>query len=198
MSSPFFAWISRLRWIKRWSLMRNSYDENVMEHSWEVATITHALAVIRNTHFNGNLDVNACTVAALYHDVAEVITADMPSPVKYYSDTIRDAYKTIEQQAGKELLNTLPESLRSTYSPLLDAEGQDDEIHKLIKAADSLSAYIKCRLERVSGNHEFETAEKKLERALIKMAMPEVEYFMDNFVGSYGRNLDQILRGHEL
>ena len=192
MKSSFFAWINRLRWIKRWSLMRNSFDENVMEHSFEVATIAHSLAIIKNKLYDGNIDVNAVTVQALFHDVTEVMTSDMPSPVKYYSDTIRDAYRTIEKQAGVELLNILPEQLKGSYRPYLIEEKTSTDVHKMVKAADTLSAYIKCRLELSSGNQEFQTSEKKLERALIKMEMPEVDYFVDVFVPSYGQDLDHL------
>jgi len=195
MSSPFFAWINRLRWIKRWSLMRNSFNENVMEHSWEVATITHALALIKNKKFGGVVDVNAVTVMALYHDVSEVITADMPTPVKYYSEMIETAYKTIERQAVVELLDTLPSDLKNEYEPILIEGNRDEEFVRIIKAADSLSAYIKCQLESVAGNTEFSTAEKKIKCALMKMDMPEVEYFMDEFIPCYGRNLDTLLDG---
>ena len=191
--SAFFAWISRLRWIKRWSLMRNSFDENVMEHSWEVATIAHTLAVIKNKLFDGDVDANAITVLALYHDVSEVMTSDMPTPVKYYSPTIRDAYKAIEKQASIELLEILPEELKSEFSHLLINSDVPEEHLAIVKAADTLSAYIKCRLELSSGNKEFQTSEKKLERALIKMGMLEVEYFMDVFVPGYGQDLDHLL-----
>ncbi len=173
--------------------MKNSFDENVMEHSWEVATITHALAVIRNTKFGGSIDVNAVTVMALYHDASEVITADMPTPIKNYSEEIRRAYKDIEHHAGKALLKTLPKELLPAFETLISTENQQKEYSEIIKAADSLSAYIKCRLERAAGNHEFETAEKKIERILVKMDLPEVEYFMEVFLGSYGKNLDQLL-----
>lgn len=132
------------------------------------------------------------TVQALFHDVTEVMTSDMPSPVKYYSNTIRDAYKAIEKQAGVELLNILPEKLKDSYKPYLIEEEISEDIHKIVKAADTLSAYIKFRLELTSGNKEFQTSEKKLERALIKMEMPEVEYFMDVFVPSYGQDLDHL------
>ncbi len=193
MNGQFFAWISRLRWIKRWSLMRNTFDENVMEHSWEVATITHALALIKNRKFGGSVDVNAVTVRALYHDVSEVITADMPSSIKYHSKTIKKAYKAIEKQAVVELLDTLPDMLRADYAELIEDNEANFDNNQLIKGADSLSAYIKCRIERISGNYEFETAEKNLERELNEMNLPEVNYFMDEFVINYGRNLDQLL-----
>ena len=173
--------------------MRNSFDENVMEHSWEVATIAHTLAVIKNKLFDGDVDANAITVLALYHDVSEVMTSDMPTPVKYYSPTIRDAYKAIEKQASIELLEILPDELKSEFSHLLINSDVPEEHLAIVKAADTLSAYIKCRLELSSGNKEFQTSEKKLERALIKMGMLEVEYFMDVFVPGYGQDLDHLL-----
>ncbi len=192
MKSSFFAWISRLRWIKRWSLMRNSFDENVMEHSWEVATIAHTLALIHNRIFGGKVDANAVAVLALYHDVSEVMTSDMPTPVKYFSETIRDAYKTIEKQAGNELLNILPVELKADFSPLLNEDEMSPQHHRMVKAADTLSAYIKCRLEVSSGNNEFKTSGEKLEAKLIAIEMPEVGYFMQVFVPSYGQDLDHL------
>ena len=173
--------------------MRNSFDENVMEHSWEVATIAHTLAVIRNRLYGGNVDANAIAVLALYHDVSEVMTSDMPTPVKYYSKTIRDAYKAIEDQASTELLEIIPSEIKDDFKDLLSHESSDAEQLAIVKAADTLSAYIKCRLEVTSGNKEFQTSEKKLERALIKMGLPEVEYFMDVFVPGYGQDLDHLL-----
>jgi len=172
--------------------MRNSFDEDVMQHSWEVSTIAHCLALIKNELYDGDIDVNAVVVHALYHDVTEVMTSDMPSPVKYYSETIKTAYKTIENQAGIELLKILPDELKASYKPYLIEEETPEEIHRIVKAADTLSAYIKCRMEISSGNREFITSDKKLERKLIKMEMPEVKYFIDVFVPSYGQDLDYL------
>ena len=155
LQSHFYAYISKIRWLQRWGLKRNVINENVMEHSWEVATITHALGVIRNQHFDGNLDVNAVVVAALYHDCGEVITGDMPSPIKYHSPAITQAYKAVEKQAEQELLKLLPESLQGAYRGVLLHEEIPPEHLQLIKAADTLCAYIKCRSEVLAGNFEF-------------------------------------------
>jgi len=155
LQSHFYAYISKIRWLQRWGLKRNVITENVMEHSWEVATITHALGVIRNQHFGGSLDVNAVVVAALYHDCGEVITGDMPSPIKYHSPAITQAYKAVEKQAEFELLRLLPESLQGVYRGVLLHEEIPPEHLQLIKAADTLCAYIKCRSEVLAGNFEF-------------------------------------------
>jgi 5'-deoxynucleotidase len=140
MKSHFYAYISKLRWLQRWGLKRNTVNENVMEHSWEVATIAHALALIRNRHFGGTLDVNAIVVAALYHDCSEVITGDLPSPIKYHTPELTHAYKAIERQAEYELLNLLPEELKDDYRSVLIEEQLPEEHRTLIKAADTIAA----------------------------------------------------------
>ncbi|MFO1369445.1 MAG: 5'-deoxynucleotidase [Marinagarivorans sp.] len=193
MKSHFYAYISKLRWLRRWGLKRNTVTENVMEHSWEVATIAHALALIKNRYFGGNLDVNAIVVAAMYHDCSEVITGDLPSPIKYHTREITKAYKAIERQAEQELLNLLPEDLREDYRPVIIEENIPDDQRLIIKAADTIAAYIKCRTEVAAGNREFSKAEEAVKNRLNNLNQPEVVYFIDTFVGSYALTLDELL-----
>lgn len=195
MKSHFFAYISKIRWLQRWGLKRNAVAENVMEHSWEVSVISHALALIKNRYFDAELDVNAIVVAALYHDCSEVITGDMPSPIKYHSPEITLAYKSIEKRAEHELLNLLPEGLKDDYrSSMIEDELPKD--HKaVIKAADTISAYLKCKMEVAAGNQEFSIAEKDLEARLDLLAdQPEVRYFLDTFASSYELTLDELFK----
>ncbi len=192
--SHFYAYISKIRWLQRWGLKRNVINENVMEHSWEVATITHALGIIRNRRFGGNLDVNAVVVAALYHDCGEVITGDMPSPIKYHSPAITNAYKAVEKQAEQELLSLLPKELQEDFRGVLLHDEIKPEHLQFIKAADTLCAYIKCRSEVLAGNFEFSQAEKDVKERLARIDMPEVEYFIETFIPSYGLTLDELLK----
>jgi 5'-deoxynucleotidase len=195
MKSHFYAYISKLRWLQRWGLKRNTVNENVMEHSWEVATIAHALALIKNRLFGGTLDVNAIVVAALYHDCGEVITGDLPSPIKYHTPEITHAYKAIERQAELELLNLLPDELKPDYRAVLIEDLIPEEHRTIIKAADTIAAFIKCRTEVKAGNQEFSKAEEAVKDRLESLKMPEVEYFMDMFIDSYGLTLDELLSG---
>lgn len=193
--SRFLAYVSRLKFIVRWGLKRNTSTENVVEHSWEVAVIAHLLANIRNTQFGGTLDANAVAVAALFHDAGEVLTGDMPSPVKYHSPEITRAYKAIEHQAQMELWQLLPEALRAAYRPLLVDEAMPAEHHEIIKVADTLSALLKCRHEIRAGNREFETALADISLKAEGMAekMPEVRYFLDHFEPAFDMTLDELL-----
>lgn len=193
MKSHFYAYISKLRWLQRWGLKRNTVNENVMEHSWEVATITHALALIKNRYYGGQLDVNAVVVAALYHDCGEVITGDLPSPIKYHTPEITQAYKAIERQAERELLNLLPDELQTDYRNVLMEELIPEEQRALIKAADTIAAFIKCRTEVNAGNQEFSKAEEAVKARLDHLEMPEVRYFLDTFIDSYSLTLDELL-----
>ncbi len=193
MKSHFYAYISKLRWLRRWGLKRNTVTENVMEHSWEVATIAHALALIKNRYFGRSLDVNAIVVAAIYHDCSEVITGDLPSPIKYHTHEITKAYKAIERQAELELLKLLPEDLRQDYSAVIVEENIPDEQRLIIKAADTIAAYIKCRTEVAAGNREFSKAEEAVKARLNNLQQPEVQFFIDTFVGSYALTLDELL-----
>lgn len=193
MQSKFFAYLSRLRWIKRWGLKRNLEPENVMEHSWEVATIAHALALIKNHYFNGHVDANFIATAALYHDASEVITGDLPTPVKYHSSMIRDSYHKIERQAVRELVKLLPDELQPTYKQFVDEEALDQDARNIIKMADTLSAYLKCRYEINNGNKEFSIAIQDITKKLESFQAPEIAYFMDVFVSSYDLTLDDLL-----
>ncbi len=194
MKSHFYAYISKIRWLQRWGLKRNTVPENVMEHSWEVSVIAHALALIRNRHFGGTVDVNAVVVAALYHDCSEVITGDMPSPIKYHSKDITNAYKSIERQADHELLMLLPEELQEDFSQVMMDENIPSEHKVLIKSADTISAYLKCQMELSAGNSEFSKAADAIKLRLEKINLPEVNYFMVTFSPSYSLTLDELLQ----
>ena len=190
MRSHFFAYISRMRFIQRWALMRNTAQENVQEHSHQVAVLAHALAVIRNEKFGGSVDAGAVAVAALYHDASEILTGDMPTPIKYFNTGIQKAYKEVEAVAEQKLVDMLPEELRGAYAPVLTV--RDEEIEKIVKAADKLSAYIKCVEELKAGNNEFREAAAQTKRALEAYEMPEVAYFMDTFMESFALTLDEL------
>ncbi|MFU8788578.1 MAG: 5'-deoxynucleotidase [Methylobacter sp.] len=194
ISSSFYAYLSRLRWIKRWGLKRNAHDENVMEHSWEVAVIAHTLALIKNRYYGGQVDANAIATAALYHDITEVITGDLPTPIKYHSEEISAAYKRIEHQAEMELLALLPTALQGDFQALIQHELMPPEHVQLIKAADKISAYLKCQAELKAGNLEFETAAEQLALAIDALAQPEVIFFMKAFVPSCGLTLDGLMK----
>lgn len=194
MRSHFYAYISKIRWLQRWGLKRNTVRENVMEHSWEVAAIAHALGLIRNRYFEGNLDVNAIVVAAIYHDCSEVITGDMPSPIKYHSTEITRVYKSIERQAERELVSLLPPELQADYEPVMVEEKLPPEHKAIIKAADTISAYIKCQMELSAGNKEFTQAALDVKARLDAIELPEVQYFMETFSPSYALTLDELLK----
>lgn len=196
MKSHFFAYISKLRWIVRWGMKRNAIQENVMEHSWEVATIAHALAIIRNRIFDGAVDANAVAAAALYHDCSEVITGDLPSPIKYHSTAMQAAYKSIEHDAEKELLALLPAPLQKDFHAVLIEEALPAEFRQLIKAADTITAYLKCQAELKAGNCEFEKAAEQIENRLNDYHLPEVDYFLKTFAPSYQLTLDELLVRH--
>ncbi|MBO6014389.1 MAG: 5'-deoxynucleotidase [Oscillospiraceae bacterium] len=191
MSDHFFAYISRMRYIGRWSLMRNSLPENIQEHSHMVAVLAHALGVIRRDVFGVSCDPNACAAAALFHDSSEILTGDLPTPIKYHSQEIRGAYKEIEQLACEKLLATLPEEMQPAYRSLLIGE-EADALHDLVKAADKLSAYIKCIEERKTGNNEFLSAEKSTRTILEESPLPEVRYFLDHFIPAFELDLDEL------
>ena len=190
MKSHFFAYISRMRFIQRWALMRNTAPENVQEHSHQVAVLAHALAVIRNEKFGGSMDAGAVAVAALYHDASEILTGDMPTPIKYNNPAIRKAYKDVEAVAERKLLDMVPAELRRAYEPVLTGPGGD--IERLVKAADKLSAYIKCVEELKAGNLEFESAAKQTEQALRETNLPCLDYFMGHCLDSFRLNLDEL------
>lgn len=192
-ASHFFAYVSRLRWIKRWGLMRNAIEENVATHSWEVATVAHALALIRNRHFAGQVNADRIAAAALYHDATEVITGDMPTPVKYHSQVMREAFGDIEHKAEAELIALLPDDLKDDFSGYVRASRLAPEEKALIKAADRLSAWLKCRAELRAGNSEFGPAEQQIREQLDAGALPEVRYFLEVFAPGYDQPLDNLL-----
>ena len=189
MKSHFFAYISRMRFIQRWALMRNTAPENVQEHSHQVAVLAHALAIIRNEKFGGHADPGAVAAAALYHDASEILTGDMPTPIKYDNPAIRRAYKDVEAVAEEKLLHMLPEEFRTVYAPILRPDGETEQ---LVKAADKLSAYIKCVEELKAGNEEFRQAARQTAEALESYDMPELRYFREHFLGSFQLTLDEM------
>jgi len=197
-TSNFFAYLSRLRWIKRWGLMRNAEPENVMEHSWEVATIAHALALTHNHVFNGQVDANAIATAALYHDASEVITGDLPTPIKYHSKSITEAYQQIEQQAEAELIALLPDELKQAYQTCFDSKLQPEINQRILKVADTLSAHLKCLAELRAGNLEFKQSAEITKQKIDSYQMPEADYFMSVFVPAYQLPLERLLTNSEI
>ena len=195
-TSSFFAIVSRMKYIGRWALMRSSRSENLSEHSLEVAMIAHALCTIENVRYGGSLDADRAAVIALYHDASEIITGDMPTPVKYFNERISGAYKQVESNAEAQLLKQLPDDLRPYYEQLFIFEKEEDQLlRRYVKAADRLSALIKCVEEAASGNTEFTTAYTSTERSLREIAetLPAVRDFMNEFLPAYGRTLDELL-----
>jgi 5'-deoxynucleotidase len=190
MPHPFFAYIARMRCIGRWGLMRNTYQENIQEHSHMVAVLAHALAVIRREEFGGTIDPGHVAAVALYHDAPEIFTGDLPTPVKYANPTIQAAYKAVEEGAAQRLAEMLPESLRPAFSTVL-AE-TDPEVLALVKAADKLSAHIKCLEELKAGNREFQSAAQQTLAALESYHLPELDYFMKHFLPSFSLTLDEL------
>ncbi len=191
MANEFYALISRMRYITRWGLMRNSFSENIQEHSHMVAVLAHALALIRRDILGlPGADPDKCAVAALYHDASEILTGDLPTPVKYFNPEIKKAYKQVERVSGEKLLSMLPEELRGSYEHLILED--DPETLLTVKAADKLSAYIKCVEELKAGNQEFDSALKQTQKALEDMDLPELRYFMDKFLPAFSLNLDQL------
>ena len=190
MNSHFFAYMARMRFIQRWALMRNTAPENVQEHSHQVAVLAHALAVIRNEKFGGQVDAGAVAVAALYHDASEILTGDMPTPIKYDNPVIQRAYKDVEAVAERKLVDFLPPELREVYHPILTVT--DPEVEQLVKAADKLSAHIKCLEELKAGNTEFREAAAQTRKALEQYDLPEVRYFMETFLDSFTLTLDEL------
>ena len=186
----FYALIARMKYIDRWALMRNTERENIQEHSHQVAVLAHALAVLQNRYFGGQLDPGQVAVAALYHDATEIITGDMPTPIKYFNDTLRDSYKEVESAAADRLLSMLPQELRGEDEPLL--KEQDPEIRGVVKAADKLSAYLKCVEELKAGNNEFRLARQQTWEALMDNPLPALQYFIEHFLPSFELTLDEL------
>ena len=191
MANEFYALLGRMRYISRWGIMRNTVSENIQEHSNQVAVLAHALALIRREilHLPGP-DPDRCAVAALYHDASEILTGDLPTPIKYYNPDIKDAYKQVEHIAGNRLLEMLPEALREIYTPLVMES--DEDLNPIVKAADKLSAYIKCVEEQKAGNTEFDSAAEQTMQALHAMDRPELEWFLDQCLPAFSKNLDQL------
>ena len=190
MPESFFPMISRMRYINRWGLMRNTQPENIQEHSHQVAVLAHALAVIQNRYFGGQVDPGAVAVAALYHDASEILTGDMPTPIKYDNPDIQAAYKAVEAVAEQKLLSMLPEDLRPDCADVLTI--CDPEIHALVKAADKLSAYLKCVEELKAGNDEFKKAKEQTYAALRENPTPALGYFMEHFLSGFELTLDEL------
>lgn len=188
MSNHFYAFMSRMKNIYRWGLMRNTRRENLSEHSLEVAQIAHALAIISNRRFGGKYDTGKVAVAAMFHDTAEIITGDMPTPVKYYNDEIKSAYKQIEAAAEERLEAMLPEDFREDFKEIYSP---DPAVQRLVKAADKLSALIKCIEELNMGNAEFADAEKTVRASVTAMQMPEADVFLREFIPSFSLSLDR-------
>ncbi|MBQ6661824.1 MAG: 5'-deoxynucleotidase [Lachnospiraceae bacterium] len=197
MSSSFFAMLSRMKYIKRWALMRNSEPENISEHSLEVSMLAHGLAVLGNRRLGKQLDADRCAVIGLFHDAGEIITGDMPTPIKYYNRQMQNVFHAIEDDASEALLSMLPEDLRDDYRGLFFRQEGEDELWRIVKAADKISALIKCIEEGKAGNREFDSAKKTLTDSIHAMQVPEAELFLDEFLPAYYRTLDELSAGSE-
>ena len=189
MSYHFYAMLSRMKNIYRWGLMRNTKQENLSEHSLEVAFVAHALAVIKNKRLSGNINAEKVALAAMFHDTSEIITGDMPTPIKYYNPEIKKVYKQIETVAEDKLISYLPDYMKEDIADIY--KNATPEMHKLIKAADKISAYIKCLEEIKMGNREFLVAKNSTEKAIREMNCPEAEIFMEDFIDSFNLSLDE-------
>ena len=191
MRYDFYAYMDRMKYIKRWQLMRSVREENIMEHSQNVSVLAHALVTIHNEVYGGNADVLKTVLYAMYHETSEVVTGDLPTPIKYYNHSIHGAYKELEKKASEKIVSTLPEEMQGSIVPYVLAD-EDSIEYKLVKAADRLAAYIKCLEELRSGNSEFSKAKKSIEEDLRSRQMPEVEYFFEHFVEALSLTLDDL------
>ena len=189
--SKFFAFLNRMKYIKRWSLMRSIREENIMEHSQQVAVIAHALALIDNKMFDGKVDVSKVVLLAQYHEVGEVITGDLPTPIKYFNAQINTAYKELERLSAQKLLDTLPEELKEEYTKFVLCEENSEE-YQIMKWADKISAYIKCVSEVKSGNSEFVKAKETVGKAIFESEEPCVKYFVEKVLPSFEKTLDEL------
>lgn len=187
----FYALLLRMKYIQRWGLMRSSIPENLSEHALETAVIAHALAVIQNTYLGGGAQPERVATMALFHDASEILTGDLPTPVKHNDPALRQAYRAIEDQARESLLGFLPDALRQTYRPIFFCEEQDPELYRYVKAADKISAYLKCIQEKKSGNDEFESAARQLYRSIQALSLPGADYFMSHFAPAFSLTLDE-------
>lgn len=191
MANEFYALLGRMRYITRWGLMRNTFSENIAEHSYQTAVLAHALALIRRDVLKlPTPDPDRCAVAALYHDASEILTGDLPTPIKYYNPEIKTAYKQVERVAGERLLNMLPPELRVSYEH--DVLEDDEALAPIVKGADKLSAHIKCLEEQKAGNTEFDTAARQTWEAIQAMDRPELNWFVEHCLGAFALNLDQL------
>ena len=190
--SHFFAHLSRLKLINRWPLMRNVRTENVSEHSLQVAFVAHALAIIKNKHFDGKVNPERIALLAMYHDASEVITGDLPTPTKYYNPQITTEYKKIEKIAQNKLINMLPQELQDDFRTLIDDDFYDETEKNIVKQADALCAYLKTIEELSAGNNEFRLAEQRLKKTLSERGSSEMNYFLEIFVPSFSLSLDEI------
>lgn len=191
MANEFYALLGRMRYITRWGLMRNTFSENIAEHSYQTAVLAHALALIRRDVLRlPTPDPDRCAVAALYHDASEILTGDLPTPIKYYNPEIKTAYKQVERVAGERLLNMLPPELRASYEH--DVLEDDEALAPIVKGADKLSAHIKCLEEQKAGNTEFDTAARQTWEAIQAMDRPELNWFVEHCLGAFALNLDQL------
>ena len=192
MEDSFYAMMSRMKYIERWALMRNTITENISEHSLEVSILAHALAVISKERLGREVNAERAALIGIYHDVTEIITGDMPTPIKYFNESIQGAFKAVEHAAAERLLGMLPEDMRRSYETLFFLQEEDAYLWKLVKAADKLSALIKCIEERKAGNTEFLSAEKSLQGVLDRMKMEEITIFLNNFLPAYDKTLDEL------
>lgn len=188
----FYALISRMKYITRWSLMRNAVSENIQEHSHMVAVIAHALGIIGNRVYGKDYNPEHLATVAIFHDATEILTGDMPTPIKYQNPDIIKAYHQVEAYAADKLLQMIPEELRADYAPLLDPDSHGGEAYRLVKAADKLSALIKCVEERKAGNSEFISAERSTRASITAMGLPEADYFMEHFMPAFELDLDEL------
>ena len=188
----FFAYISRMKHIFRWSLMKNCTEESLSVHTLDTAVIAHCLGVLRNRRFGGNCDVERLVLLAMYHDCSEILTGDMPTPIKYFNPEISEAYKKVEVIANRKLLEMLPKDLRPDYEPYFNHSGEDPELLKLLKAADKISALIKCVEEENFGNREFSKARQSITQSIKDMNLPEADTFVNEFLPSYGLTIDEL------
>ena len=194
MSSNFFAMLSRLKYIQRWALMRNTQSENLSDHTVQVAFIAHALAVIGNKRLNKDYNADRAATLALYHDTTEILTGDMPTPIKYKNETIKNAYKDVEKQAATSLLKMLPNDIGEEYYSVFFAREEDEELLPLVKAADKISALVKCIEEKNAGNSEFKNAERENLRQIKELKCPEADIFLREFIDSYSLSIDELTK----
>lgn len=194
MPYNFYAFMDRMKYIKRWSLMRSVRDENIMEHSQQVAMLAHALAIINNKVCGGSANPEKCVMYAVYHECGEVMTGDLPTPIKYFNNSIHGAYKSLEDKACDKLIQMLPEEMKEDIAVYVKPDTGSLE-YRLVKAADRLAAYIKCLEEHRCGNTEFEKAKKSIEADLHSRNMPEVEYFFKTFISAFNLTLDELEGG---